>query len=396
MNQDKHSICLLTCCFGPQLPQWVDYFFMTAGWNRSVDFIVFANCEPPANLAPNIKFVQMGLQEFNVLASQQLGIHVNINNLDKVNDFQPAFGRIFATYIGNYEFWGHVSTDVLLGNLREFLTDELLGKIDCFTVREDYPAGYCTLYRNIETANELFTQSKDWRDVLANPMYTGFDETGLTYSAYLKRKMLRADGDSIVAMDDVFNNSSNRLCIQKKNVSSELDSRDLFQVNSRGIQVVGKEDRLMVISFKCLSVQEGYAYPPILADCTDVYVDTFGLIPFLGDQKLTTAERNEQLLHMQFTINYDKVRIQPNDEVLINISENEWFEISKYILINTQMLLLVHHGKQMSGNEIVDFFMQSKLFTIQKKVPPNKTETGVILLNIIGRFVEFGHLVVKQ
>jgi hypothetical protein len=396
MDQYKHSICLVTCCFGQQLPQWAGYFFKTAGWNSTVDFVVFTDCEAPAGLAPNIKFVQMGLQAFNVLASQQLGVHISVGNPDKLNDFRPAFGRIFAEYIDKYEFWGHVSTDVLLGNLREFLTDELLAQTDCFTVREDYPAGYCSLYRNVEAVNDLFMQSKDWKHVFANPAYAGFDETGLTYNAYLKRKVLRPNVDAIVAMDDVFNYSSDGLRIQKQTVSSELGSRDLFEVNSSGIQVVGKEDRFMVISFKCLSVREGYTYPPILSNDSNVYVDIFGMIPCPADRKLTTAERNEQLLNMRFAINYHKVRIQPNDEILINTGVNEWFEISKYVLINTQVMLLVHHEKQVTGHEIVDFFIKSKLFTIQKKVPPNKTETGVILLNIISRLAEFGHFVVKQ
>jgi hypothetical protein len=397
MEQYKHAICLLTCYFGKALPDRAAYFFTTAGWNSSVDFIVFSDSDAPADLPANVKFVPMGMGDFNRLVSGQLGIDINVEQGEKVKDFRPAYGKILASYIEGYDFWGHVDTDILLGNIRAFLTEEVLEQTDIFSVRDDFPAGYFTLYRNSNDITNLFMQSKDWQRAFTNPAYTGFDECGLTYSAYLNRRRMPQDGDdTIVSMADVLDMQGTGLRIVRQLVSHELGYRELLEVTHNGIERLGKEGRFMVVSFHSLHRQPAYVYPKMQTGDNKFYVDVFGLLPCKMDTVLTVADRDQQILAMHYQINGERTTIKSDGEVHINIEGTEWFEISKYILINTQLLLYVHNAKLATGNDIVDFVIQSKLFSIQKQVPPSKYDVEMVLLNILCGLVEFGQLTMIQ
>lgn len=396
MEQHKHAICLLTCYFGKALPVRAAYFFTTAGWNSSVDFLVFSDSDAPANLPANVKFVQMTLADFNQLASQQLNIDVKADSFDKLKDFRPAYGKILANHIAGYDFWGHVDTDILLGNIREFLTESVLDETDFFTVKEEFPAGYFSLYRNNSDVSSLFMQSKDWQRVFTNAAYRGFDECGLTYNAYMsRRRAAQGTEDVIESMVDVLKQNTT-LRIVTQTVSHELGYRELLEVTDKGINRIGKEGRFMVVYYNSLNWQPAYQYQPMQAGDSKFYVDVFGLQLCKADVTLTVEERDKQILATNYTINYERTDVKENGEVAIKIDDKEWFEISKYILINTQLLLFVHHAKQVTGNDIVDFFVQSKLFSIQKQVPPTKQEVELVLLNILCALVEFGQIAIVQ
>lgn len=397
MKQYKHSICLMTCCFGEALLHRAAYFLKTAGWNSTVDFVVFSDQEAPASLPANVKFVQISMADFNLLASEQLGMAIAVEQIEKLKDFRPAYGKIFANHIQGYDFWGHVDTDILLGDIREFLTAELLEETDVFTARAAFPAGYFTLYRNNSDTVDLFKQSADWQKVFSNVAYLGFDEWGLTYQAYFNRRKLPQDNTSaIVSMADVLGRENINLRVVRQPVSHELGFRELLEVNKEGVQRLGKEGRFMVIYFDVLNKQPSHVYEEIKAGDEQFYIDVFGLLSCSSDTKLTVAERDRQILEKSYAINFENVRINDGGEVSIYVDNNEWFDVSKYILINTQFLLLINETKETTGNQIVDFFVASQLFSIQKQVPPTRNDIELVLLNILCGLVEFGHLTILK
>ncbi len=397
MKQYKHTICLMTCCFGEALRNRAAYFLKTAGWNDTVDFVVFSDKKAPAGLPANVKFVQISMADFNRLASEQLGMAINVEEIEKLKDFRPAYGKIFANHIQGYDFWGHVDTDTLLGDIREFLTAEVLDETDVFTVKEAFPAGYFTLYRNNDDTAHLFKQSEDWQRVFANAAYLGFDEWGLTYQAYFNRRKLPQDNTAaIVSMGDVLGRESTKLRVVSQPISHELGYRELLEVNKTGIQRLGKEGRFMLIYFDVLNKQPSYVYEEMKDGDEQFYVDVFGLLPCTVDTTLTVAQRDEQILAKRYAINFENVKMKDNSEVSIYVGNNEWFDVSKYILINTQFLLLVNEAKEKTGNQIVDFFVESKLFSIQKQVPPTRNDIELVLLNILCNLVEFGHLTILK
>jgi len=96
-------------------------------------------------------------------------------------DFRPAYGVIFHDILKAYHFWGYVDEDVILGNLKRFITPTVLQNYDVITLRHDYLVGCLTLYKNIKKVNLLFTKSKDYQRVFSYRYNLGFDETNFHF-----------------------------------------------------------------------------------------------------------------------------------------------------------------------------------------------------------------------
>jgi hypothetical protein len=123
------------------------------------------DCKRPGNLPSNVRFVKALLSDFNLLASQQLSMEIDIYNPYKLCDLKPAYGVIFEDYVKEYEFWGHTDLDIIYGNVRKFITDDLPHRYDIISARKEYIAGHFTLFRNIHKVNYLYTQADDFEDI---------------------------------------------------------------------------------------------------------------------------------------------------------------------------------------------------------------------------------------
>jgi len=85
-------------------------------------------------------------------------------------------------------FWGHIDIDVIFGNIRDFITDDLLENYDLISVRPDWIAGCFLLFKNILKMNTLFCHSKDYKKAFTMAGYINFDETGYAHNAFKEGK----------------------------------------------------------------------------------------------------------------------------------------------------------------------------------------------------------------
>jgi len=181
MVDTYNSIAILTCWYGTY-PWYFSYFLDSCSYNPSVDFYIITDNEDVIYNQPwNVKIINKELNELMEAASQKLGFSVTINHPYKLNDFKPAYGFIFPELIAGYDFWGHSDLDIIYGNIRNFLTNDLLGTYDFISLRHDYTTGCFCLYRNNETLNTYFKRSKDYRMILSNPRHYCFDECGFLW-----------------------------------------------------------------------------------------------------------------------------------------------------------------------------------------------------------------------
>ena len=124
------SIALLTCWYG-SYPWYFPYFIHSCIYNPTVDFyIITDNTETIPNKPDNVKIIYKTIDEFKKNASEKLGFQVCIDNAYKLCDFKPAYGFIFSEILKEYDFWGHGDIDMVYGNIREFMTEELLQNHD--------------------------------------------------------------------------------------------------------------------------------------------------------------------------------------------------------------------------------------------------------------------------
>ena len=186
----KYRIVVLTCWSGPY-PWYLPYFIHSCSFNPTIDFyIITDNRNKVADLPSNVKLIYKTLEDFNTNASQRLGFTVCVNDPYKLNDYKPAYGYLFPEIIKGYDFWGHSDLDVVYGDIRAFLDDELLSKYDFISVRHDYTAGCFCLYRNNKKMNTFFMKSKDYKQVMEEQKHYCFDECNFAWSELREGKSI--------------------------------------------------------------------------------------------------------------------------------------------------------------------------------------------------------------
>lgn len=184
MARKGKTIGFITCFFG-QLPWYFAYFVHSCKYNMSVDFIIITDDTSYIGPLPaNVRLIYRTLEEIKALASEKLGFAVCINHGYKMCDFKPAYGMIFSEWLGDYDFWGHTDIDIIFGDIRQFMTEDILNEYDVISVRPDWITGCFLLYRNAEWVNKLFTHSKDYKKVFTSPAHYCFDETNFAHDAF--------------------------------------------------------------------------------------------------------------------------------------------------------------------------------------------------------------------
>ena len=174
------SICIIVFYFG-KYPWYHNYFIDSCKRNQSIDFLFFTDNASCDIQEENIKFIPFSIDNFNQLASIKLEFTVNVLSGLKICDFRPAFGVIFNDFIKSYDYWGYSDTDIIYGNLRNFLDDDIL-TYDYISVRDDYPSGYFSVFKNEKKINLLYKLSKDYMELFLREENTLFEECGGAYS----------------------------------------------------------------------------------------------------------------------------------------------------------------------------------------------------------------------
>jgi hypothetical protein len=122
------------------------------------------------------------LGEIQEIASTSLSFSSNITTPYKLCDFKPAYGFLFPEIINGYDFWGHSDIDIVYGDIRKFITTNILDNYDVVSSRHDYITGSFCLYRNRENINTLFKESKDYEKVFSSERNFCFDECNYLFA----------------------------------------------------------------------------------------------------------------------------------------------------------------------------------------------------------------------
>lgn len=184
------SVAIITCWYGPY-PWYFPYFIHSCSYNQTVDFFIITdNNVTIPNKTENVKIIYKTLDEIKAIASEKLGFTVNINYPYKLCDFKPAYGFLFPEIIEGYNFWGQSDLDIICGDIRAFITDEMLKVYDFISLRHDYTSGCFALYRNNEKMKTLFKRSKYYEIVFSNSKHFCFDECNFVWDELTEGKSI--------------------------------------------------------------------------------------------------------------------------------------------------------------------------------------------------------------
>jgi Family of unknown function (DUF6625) len=225
--KNKTRIRLINVYFG-KWPSYFNIFLHSCQLNPSVSFLFISDNSRPLEAPPNTHFISLTLSEFNALATRCLGFNTHITEAYKVCDLKPAFGLLFKDELTEFDFWGHIDIDLVLGNIRHFLTDSLLSGLDVLSAKKEYLVGHFTLYRNTLSVNTLYQNSKDYRLVFMSEEYHCFDECSFLWFDLLKGHSIDALDTAIESMTHVVKQleSHGKLRTHFQTVMEEQDTVD--------------------------------------------------------------------------------------------------------------------------------------------------------------------------
>ncbi|KUJ62447.1 hypothetical protein AR687_08320 [Flavobacteriaceae bacterium CRH] len=182
----QHSLALITIWYG-DYPWYFQYFIKSCIYNPTVDFIIITgNTQEIPNKPQNVIIIQKTLEELKAEASKKLGFDLNFDQAYKFCDFKPVSGLLFEEVLEKYDFWGHGDIDMVYGNIRAFITADLLNKYDLICSHANFITGTFSLYRNNALMRTLFTESPDYQKILSAPESLCFDECNFLYDELQK------------------------------------------------------------------------------------------------------------------------------------------------------------------------------------------------------------------
>lgn len=180
------KICVITIYIG-KLPNYFNLWLESCAANRTIDFLIVTDQEL-IDLPDNVKKLDFNLQSLKELAEKKLNTEIVLDTPYKCCDYKPMYGLILEDYLRGYDFWGHCDIDLIFGNIRKFVTDDIL-----YHFNKVYHLGHFSLYKNDEFTKHAFkldgSERGDYKLAISTPKITIFDETLGIFKIYEKNNI---------------------------------------------------------------------------------------------------------------------------------------------------------------------------------------------------------------
>lgn len=168
------SIAYVLPYFG-KFPKGFDFWLLSCAVNPTIDFLIFTNDKTPYKYTSNVHVIYCELKDIKDKAQRLYDFKICLERPYKLCDFKPAYGEIFSDELKDYDFWGHCDLDMVWGNIRKFITEDILEEYDKIGNQ-----GHSTLYRNTPEVNAryrtCFEGEVSFREVFSSNESFAFDE----------------------------------------------------------------------------------------------------------------------------------------------------------------------------------------------------------------------------
>ena len=171
----RSSIAIVIPHFGPW-PAWINFFIESCRANKTIQWILFSDADPPENRCANVKHVQIAFPDYRKELSQALGFNVGAETPYKLCDIRPALPLIHAELLDGYDFVGFGDLDVVYGDIRAFYDDDVLSNYDLLSSSPERVSGHFCLMRNRTDVITAFRQARGWKNAMKRTDYVNFDE----------------------------------------------------------------------------------------------------------------------------------------------------------------------------------------------------------------------------
>lgn len=143
------SINILIPYFG-KFPNYFQLFLESCAYNYSVNWTIFTDCTEKYDIPQNVQIVYMTFYDVQQRIKHSFDFNTVIDSVHKLCEYKPAYGYLFPEYIKGFDYWGYGDIDLIYGDIRKFLSDEVLEYDKIFQL------GHFSLIKNCRTNNVMF------------------------------------------------------------------------------------------------------------------------------------------------------------------------------------------------------------------------------------------------
>lgn len=163
-------------------PNYFNLWLESAQANESIDFYIITDNQSilEMSVTHNIKLIHMTLDQIRKRTKSLWG-GCRLERPYKLCDYRPFYGILFPEYISGYDFWGYCDIDVIWGNIRKYITDDVLNSYEKIS-----NWGHLTLYRNTVANNRKCTTP------FTGASFSAWEATHLDFNVATDEKSLSA------------------------------------------------------------------------------------------------------------------------------------------------------------------------------------------------------------
>lgn len=153
------NICYVIVYFG-KLPDTMKLWLKSCRYNPTINWLIYTDDSSEYDYPKNVSVKYCTFEDFKKKAQAKFSFDIKIDTPYRLCDYKVAYGYILEDELSAYDFWGYCDLDMVFGNIRNFLTDEVLENHDRIGF-----LGHSTLYRNTYSMNRLFMKSVEGTEV---------------------------------------------------------------------------------------------------------------------------------------------------------------------------------------------------------------------------------------
>lgn len=172
----KMNRCVFIIPYFGRFNNYFQFFLDSCAPNTNMDWLIITDDRRSFEVPSNVNMIYDSFESLKNRIRALYDFDIRLKAPYKLCDYRLAYGEIFADYIKNYDFWGFCDTDIILGNVSDYINDRILDSYDKILFR-----GHMTLLRNNEQCKNLYKIKKtgmpvDYRYAFTTDYSCHFDE----------------------------------------------------------------------------------------------------------------------------------------------------------------------------------------------------------------------------
>ncbi len=160
-----------------KFPKGFDLFLMSCRNNPTIDWLIFTDDHTSYEYPSNVKVYYYTFEKIKKKVQTNFEFEIVLDKPYKFCDYKPAYGEIFHEELKDYDYWGMCDLDLAWGNIRNFITDDILDKYERIGF-----LGHSTIFKNTKEVNARYKtlfDGNNYKIAYTNSGAFALDEVGM-------------------------------------------------------------------------------------------------------------------------------------------------------------------------------------------------------------------------